>query len=103
MACIGINWLYQGKKLNGINADIQIGFALVNGFYTMVVGLEYSRYSENVGSQVITPKFAYSISSKFFNHLQVKTGYNIGLISMQKSGFYFGVNTQILLTELIGF
>ncbi len=103
MASIGINWLHPGKKLNGINAGIQIGFVPVNGFFTMFVGLEYSRYNKNIGSQVITPIFSYSIPSKFVNHLQVKTGYNIGMISMQKLGFYLGINKQIPLTELIGF
>lgn len=103
MASIGVNWLHQGKGLNGINADVQIGFFPIKGFFTMFSGLEYSRYNKDPKSQVITPTFSYSIPSKYLNHFQIKTGYNIGLTSQQKAGFYFGINTQIPLAEVLGF
>ena len=103
MASIGVNWLHQGKGLNGINADVQIGFLPIKGFFTLFTGLEYNRYNKDVKSQVITPTLSYSIPSKYLNHFQIKTGYNIGLKSQQKAGFYFGINTQIPLVEVLGF
>lgn len=103
MVSVGVNWLHQGKGLNGINADVQLGFIPINGFFTVFPGIEYSRYNKAVNSQVISPTLSYSIPSGFWNSFQIKTAYNIGLRSDRNTGFYVGINTQIPIAAFLGF